>query len=122
MIRFVGMVMAGFFQKVHRLVSRIPPGEVASYGQIAALLGEPHAARTVGWALRALPPGSPVPWHRVISAQGFITNSCRDDSAAQQRALLEEEGVRFDLDNRVDMDTYGWQGPAFDDLDVILRD
>jgi len=94
---------------------------VSSYGQIAALLGEPHAARTVGWALRALPPGSPVPWHRIINAQGLIPTSSREDSAAQQRALLEEEGIRFDLNNRVDMDTYGWQGPAFNNLDAILR-
>jgi methylated-DNA-protein-cysteine methyltransferase-like protein len=122
MIRFLGAVMAGFFQKVNRLVSLIPSGEVSSYGQIAALLGEPRAARTVGWALRALPPCSPVPWHRIINAQGVIPTSRREDSAVQQRALLEAEGICFDHHNRVDMDTYGWQGPAFDDLDTILRD
>lgn len=114
--------MAGFFQRVHRLVSLIPNGKVASYGQIAALLGERRAARTVGWALRALPSGSAVPWHRVISARGFITNTCHDDSASKQRALLQEEGVRFGPDDRVDMDIYCWEGPTFDELDIILRD
>ena len=106
---------------MRRLVSLVPPGEVSSYGQIADLLGEPRAARTVGWALRALPPCSQVPWHRIINAHGLIPTSRREDSAVQQRALLEAEGIRFDHHNRVDMDIYGWQGPTFDDLDTILR-
>ncbi|MFB0536550.1 MAG: MGMT family protein, partial [Anaerolineae bacterium] len=59
--------MGDFFSRVYRLVSMIPRGKVASYGQIARMLGSPRGARTVGWALHGLPEGTDVPWHRVIN-------------------------------------------------------
>lgn len=95
------------FDRVHNLVRRIPEGKVATYGQIARWLGWPRGARTVGWALRALKPGSGVPWQRVVNAQGRI--SLNDDG--RQRALLEAEGVQFEASGRIDLDTYGWTGP-----------
>jgi methylated-DNA-protein-cysteine methyltransferase-like protein len=100
-----------FFQDVYRIVSMIPLGKVATYGQIAAYLGNPRAARTVGWALRALPEGLDVPWHRVINAQGRISLSRRRGGAQQQRAMLEEEGVIFDQEGRIDLKRYRWEGP-----------
>lgn len=112
--------MPGFFHRVHQLVSLIPSGKVANYGQIAGLLGEPRAARTVGWALHALPSGSDVPWHRVINAFGRISNSCQDRSADRQRLLLEAEGVLFGPDDRVDMNVFRWDGPSFEEFDRIL--
>ncbi len=96
----------GFFQDVYRVVSMIPPGQVATYGQIAAYLGNPHAARTVGWALRALPDGLDVPWHRVINAQGRISTA-----TDLQQIMLEEEGVIFDEEGRIDLKKYCWEGP-----------
>lgn len=113
--------MAGFFERVYCLVSLIPTGKVASYGQIAALLGAPHAARTVGWALHGLPEESQVPWQRVINFQGRITNTSRLECAALQRALLQAEGIRFGSDGYVDMTAYQWEGPTFAELDNILR-
>lgn len=100
---------SSFFEQVYRIVRHIPPGRVATYGQIARLLGMPHAARTVGWALRGLPDGSDVPWQRVINAQGAI--SLGHYGAAVQRALLEEEGIVFDDHGRLDLSVYGWTGP-----------
>ena len=114
--------MSRFFEQVHRVVSLIPSGRVASYGQIAALLGEPRAARTVGWALHALPDGTAVPWQRVINVQGRITNTGHDGSAETQRTLLEREGIRFTDDGHIDMTVYRWEGPTIAQLDNILRD
>ena len=112
---------SNFFQQVYSLVSLVPYGRVASYGQIASLLGQPRAARTVGWALHGLPEGSSVPWHRIINNQGRITNSNREDSIQQQRSLLEAEGVVFGPDGRADMSQYRWYGPTFEALDAIWR-
>src|SRR5450756_128721 len=80
-----------FFERVYRVVTHIPRGRVASYGQIAALLGQPRAARTVGWALSSLTPQqtAEVPWQRVINHAGRISISRVDLSAEVQRSLLE---------------------------------
>jgi methylated-DNA-protein-cysteine methyltransferase-like protein len=99
-----------FFRQVYKLVRCIPAGEVATYGQIARLLGQPRAARTVGWALHSLPEGEDVPWQRVINARGMVSLGGGRDGAAIQRALLEGEGVVFDDEGRVDLEVYGWDG------------
>ncbi|MCS6926800.1 MAG: methylated-DNA--[protein]-cysteine S-methyltransferase [Candidatus Binatia bacterium] len=102
-----------FFLHVYRLVAQVPRGKVVTYGQVAALLGAPRAARAVGTALRYLPPALSrrVPWQRVINAAGGI--SLRGDllRAEEQRWLLEEEGISFDRHGRVDLRTYRWPGP-----------
>jgi methylated-DNA-protein-cysteine methyltransferase related protein len=113
--------MAGFFDRVYHLLALVPYGKVVSYGQIAAWLGQPRAARTVGWALHGLPEGSGLPWHRVINMQGRITSPCQEHTAARQRELLEVEGIVFERDGRVDMKTYRWSGPTFEQLDVVHR-
>jgi methylated-DNA-protein-cysteine methyltransferase-like protein len=104
--------MPSFFEQVYIIVRQIPRGKVASYGQIAALLGHPQAARTVGWALASLPerqePG--VPWQRVINSRGRISISNLHHGADEQRALLEEEGVLFDATGHIDWQRFGWQG------------
>jgi methylated-DNA-protein-cysteine methyltransferase-like protein len=109
-----------FFKQVYRVVRNIPAGRVATYGQIARLLSTPHAARTVGWALRALPDGHDVPWQRVINAQGMVSLATGSPGAEIQRALLEAEGVAFDEQGRVDLDTYGWAGLDLAERQQIL--
>ncbi len=101
-----------FFERVYLVVKRIPRGTVASYGQIAALLGQPRAARTVGWALSSLSPAqaAEVPWQRVINSAGRISISRADLSAALQRSLLEEEGIEFDETGHVDWQRFRWVG------------
>jgi methylated-DNA-protein-cysteine methyltransferase-like protein len=103
--------MGDFFRRVWDLVGQIPPARVATYGQIAEILESPRAARTVGWALRALPWGSDVPWHRVVNRKGGISTSRHPHGHGEQRRLLEMEGVEFDERGHVDLQIYGWEGP-----------
>jgi methylated-DNA-protein-cysteine methyltransferase-like protein len=100
-----------FFDEVYRVVAMIPPGRVATYGQIAAYLGNPRGARTVGWALHSTPAGMDLPWHRVINAQGRIGGPPDGYRAREQRALLEAEGIVFGRGGRIDLKEYGWQIP-----------
>lgn len=113
-----------FFERVYRLVRQIPRGRVASYGQIAALLGHPQAARTVGWALNALRGGevADVPWQRVINSAGRISISRADLGADLQRALLEEEGVAFDARGYVDWRRFGWAGLEWREIEGLWGD
>jgi methylated-DNA-protein-cysteine methyltransferase-like protein len=101
-----------FFEEVYRVVDMIPSGRVATYGQIAAYLGNPRAARTVGWALSSLPERMDVPWHRVINSLGRISGPARGRRASEQRAMLEEEGITFDNSGRIDLGKYGWKPPS----------
>jgi methylated-DNA-protein-cysteine methyltransferase-like protein len=103
-------VTDGFFTRVYAAVRRIPRGRVATYGQVALLLGVPRGARAVGWALRALRGRSAttVPWQRVVGAGGRI--SLRGGSGPfVQRKRLEAEGVRF-AGGRIDLARYGLLG------------
>ena len=111
----------GFFEQVYRLVCQIPTGKVTSYGMIARMLGHPHAARTVGWALHSIPEGSDVPWWRVINSWGRVSTSCREHGAELQRDLLEAEGVEFDERGYVDWERFGWQGLAWFEAEEFLR-
>lgn len=96
------------YDRIWRLVRRIPPGRVATYGQIAELVGIPRGARQVGYALHALPEHSAVPWHRVLNTHGGI--SFRPGGApVTQRLRLEREGVRFDVAGRTDLARFQWR-------------
>jgi methylated-DNA-protein-cysteine methyltransferase-like protein len=99
---------AGFFDRVYTLVARIPRGKVATYGQIARMLGAPRAARTVGWAMHDNPHGSRVPCHRVVQQGGSCSPHFRIGDPGAQRRLLEREGVQFLLDGRIDMQAHQW--------------
>ena len=98
---------ASFDLRVYALVRRISRGSVATYGQVAALLGKPRAARAVGGAMRRCPAG--VPWHRVVNAAGRISRRKRAASMLTQRMLLEREGVGLRR-GRVDLARHGWDG------------
>lgn len=100
--------MSNFYEAVYGAVRKIPRGRVATYGGIAWMLGRPQAARAVGYALRALPDDTEVPWHRVINAKGTISLRGRHpEETDRQRKLLEEEGVEF-VGDRTDLAKYGW--------------
>ena len=96
-------------QAVYALVRRIPAGRMVTYGQVAALLGRPRAARAVGGAMRRCPAG--VPWHRVVNAQGRISRRARAASMVTQRILLEREGVTLRR-GRVDLARHAWDAIA----------
>lgn len=98
------------FEQIYRVVRCIPPGRVATYGQVARMAGMPRGARTVGWAMHSLPEGTDVPWHRVIHARGTVHGPPGSHGALLQRLLLEEEGIVFDEQGRIDLELYGWCG------------
>ena len=98
------------YARIYVVVRQIPPGKVATYGQIASIVGG-CTARMVGYALAALNSGKDVPWQRVINAQGKISFRADSGGNALQQRLLEEEGVRFDPQSRVDFRKHRWSGP-----------
>ena len=102
-------ITPAFAAAVLRCVRMIPQGQVATYGQIAALAGRPRAARAVGGVMRACPPG--VPWHRVINHLGGISKRANGDGMLTQRVLLLGEGITLRR-GRVPLDRYRWEPPA----------
>lgn len=100
--------MTPFEEKVHRVVSEIPRGRIASYGDVAILVGHPRSARAVGNALRHMDADSEIPWWRVVNGRGVISTTTIDHTAQVQRALLEAEGVEFDASGQIDWKRFGW--------------
>jgi len=97
-----------FFQRVYEIVARIPRGKVVTYGQIAAALGDPRRARTVGWALHSTAEWLDIPWHRVVNSSGGISTRHIVGELSIQRKLLENEGIVFNEDGRLDLKRYRW--------------
>ena len=106
-----------FYAQVWNIVTRIPRGKVASYGQIAKMLSPPtgvdnatfaeFGALWVSNAVAASP--SEIPWQRVVNSKGEITE--RDGlEAKRHKLMLEDEGVFFNPRGRIDMKRYGWNG------------
>jgi len=94
--------------RIWQVVAAIPEGRVSTYGAIAQKAGFARAARRVGQALRVLPPGSRIPWHRVVNAQGRISLPADSISHRTQRERLEKEGVSFRTSGAINLDQYGW--------------
>ncbi len=97
------------YEPYYEVVRLIPEGRVATYGQVAFLAGRPGRARHVGRALRSLPEEHDVPWHRVLNAQGRISQRGLGDSEHLQRILLEGEGVRFSDAGIVSLKRFRWE-------------
>ena len=95
--------MKSFSTHVYEIVGQIPFGKVLSYGDIARIIGNPRAARQVGWAMRNCP--DHLPWQRVVMADGTITGG---NFAEMRKVFLAEEGVPFLSDGRVDMKNCRW--------------
>ena len=102
-----------FHRAVYRLVRQVPRGKVVTYGQVAAILGHPRAARAVGQALRMLPPMlvRVVPWQRVINSAGSISHRGDIMRPDVQRERLEAEGIQFSRGGKVDLRRARWAGP-----------
>ena len=92
--------------QIYNLVRQVPHGYVTTYGEIARQAG--CTARTVGFAMAALPSGHDVPWQRVINSQGYVSPRAGGDGSFVQQLLLEAEGVGFDKRQRVDLKRHGW--------------
>jgi methylated-DNA-protein-cysteine methyltransferase-like protein len=101
------------YERIYAIVRLIPPGQVATYGQVAELAGLVGKPRLVGYALyRVDMAAGDVPWQRVINARGEVSQSPqRHGTDYLQRAMLEAEGIEFDKLGRVDLATYRWRPP-----------
>jgi len=95
-------------QRIWLVVTMIPAGKVATYGDVARHAGMPGAARRVGRALRALPDGTSIPWHRVVNAQGEIVVPAGGGARTNQRRRLEAEGIGFCSGTRLNLRRYRW--------------
>lgn len=101
------MLNERLYPRIYALVSQVPPGFVTTYGELSRQIG--CTARTVGFAMAALPVGHDVPWQRVINSGGRVSPRADGDGSAIQQLLLEAEGVRFDERQQVDLARYGWR-------------
>lgn len=102
--------MSDYFNKVYNIVAQIPEGKVATYGQIAALLGDRCNARVVGWAMKAAPSNLKLPCHRVVNRLGEMSPEYVFGSKQLQRDILDSEGITFKKDGCIDMKKYLWDG------------
>lgn len=99
--------MTPFTRRIYDVVRTIPRGRVMSYGRVAFLAGNPRGARAVGFALHRNPEPGVIPCHRVVFSDGRVTEGFAFGGPEVQRALLEDEGVEFLPDGRVDMAKHG---------------
>jgi methylated-DNA-protein-cysteine methyltransferase-like protein len=95
--------------RIYQVVRQIPPGKVSTYGDVAAIVGD-CTARMVGHAMSSA--NDSVPWHRVINAQGKISPRGDGGGAELQRVRLEEEGIGFNSDGKVNFKLVRWLGPS----------
>lgn len=98
----------GFFEDVYKVVEQIPAGKVATYGQIAKSLGEPRKSKIVGWALHSNPYRGTVPCHRVVNRFGELSGSFAFGGLEMQKKLLENEGIIFSENGKIDLKEYLW--------------
>ncbi len=110
-------VMKTFNEQVYDVVARIPTGRVATFGQIARMIGRPRMARFVGYASNNKASWH-LPWHRVVFKDGTL---CSSQFFEQQYKALKKEGVKFDKDKKVLMDKYQWD-PERDGVPMDIRD
>jgi len=102
--------MTPFREAVLTIVSRIPKGKVTSYGAVAAMAGQPRAARGVGWILNRLSPETDLPWWRVVNGSGGLSTYKLPGAAGPlQREALLSEGVAFDRNGCVSDDGFWWR-------------
>ena len=102
------IVDAAFAEQVYEAVARIPRGKVATYGQIAAQVGDTLAGREVWDIMSCAPSGRNLPCHRVVNRTGALAPDYAFGGQEKQRALLEAEGVTFLADGRIDMTLHLW--------------
>lgn len=100
------------FEKIYEVVQEIPYGQVATYGQVAALAGNRRWARVVGYALHANPDPERIPCYRVVNREGRLSEAFAFGGINRQQLLLEQEGVTV-RDGKVDLEKYRWRRMVF---------
>ena len=101
------------YHRIYSVVTMVPPGRVATYGQIARITGR-CSARNVGYAMSSVSSESDVPWHRIINSRGKISVRSFGEACTVQHRMLESEGVVFSAAGTVDLERFGWTGPLPD--------
>ncbi len=96
-----------FFERVYNIVSKIPEGQVATYGQIALIVGNPYASRIVGYAMSRAP--SELPCHRVVNKEGRMAPGNIFGGQEVQRSRLEKEGITFMANGCINMEKHLWR-------------
>ncbi len=103
---------ASAYQKIYQVVRLVPVGKVVTYGQVADLAGLAGKARLVGYALFRVAVESDVPWQRVVNSRGEISYATsREGADYVQKSLLEQEGIEFSRQGKIDLKKYRWQAP-----------
>jgi methylated-DNA-protein-cysteine methyltransferase-like protein len=102
--------MKSTFEIIYEVVMKIPAGRVATYGQVAAMAGNPRWSQVVGFALHVNPRPGVIPCHRVVNRFGETSKAFAFGGEDVQRQMLEDEGVVFLPDGRVDMEKCAWRG------------
>ncbi len=95
------------WERIYKVVSEIPKGKVATYGQVATLAGNPRWARVVGYALHNNPAPYVIPCHRVVNRDGRVAEGFAFGGGDAQRSLLEAEGIEFETDGHIDLNKFG---------------
>ena len=96
-----------FYDRVYSVIREIPVGKVLTYGDVAHILGSPHASRAVGYALHNNPEPYVIPCHRIVDRCGHLAHSYAFGGIEVQAELLRGEGVEV-IDDTVDLDKYRW--------------
>lgn len=95
-----------FYQKTISIIKKIPKGKVATYGMVAAIAGNPNAARQVAYILHSSSVKHNLPWHRVINSKGEISLKPLQGYELQMK-LLKKEGIIFDKNNCINLKKFG---------------
>lgn len=95
------------FERIYEVVKLIPCGRVATYGQVAAMAGNPRWARVVGYALHANPDPEHIPCYRVVNRDGKVSKAFVFGGENEQIRLLQAEGIEV-TDGKVDLSKYRW--------------
>lgn len=104
--------MNGFREAVCAAVALVPRGRVATYKQIAWMVGFPRRPRQVGMVLKGLPEGTDLPWHRIVNSKGYVPSRGRWWGAMLQIERLRAEGVAVDDAGNLDLKAFGWDGAS----------
>ena len=105
----IGVIRSEKYRRFYAIVSQIPEGQVATYGQVAALAGHPGQARQVGYALNCLTDEFDIPWQRVVNAKGQVSARAKPIFEEIQKQILESEGIIFDHNDRIELSKYQWK-------------
>ena len=98
-----------FMERAKKVIKSIPRGKVATYGLVATMAGSPRAARQVVRVLHSCSEKDKLPWHRVVNREGKVALK-HGDGYELQKAMLEDEGVVFGLEEKIDLGKYLWRG------------